>query len=128
MKNIFDILNTYSGTVTIILTVFGGVWAIFKFREYLKDKRFKTYHELIDELVNETRNPDRVIKLDRQIVIIFELKNFSSYFPVTKRILTDLKDQWKNQPRAIKEIDITLDFISKNWFARIYRKLFKINI
>jgi len=76
-------------------------------------------------MVNETRNPDRVIKLDRQIAIIFELRNYTNYYPVTHRILTDLKVTWKDQPRIIKEIDLTLDFISKEWFTRIYRKLFK---
>lgn len=118
MKNILDLLNSYSSVITIILTIFAGIWAIIKFKEYLKDKRFKTYHELIDELVNETRNPDRVIKLDRQIAIIFELRNFVDYYPVTKRILIDLKSLWKKQLRATREIEITLDFISKNWLCR----------
>ncbi len=120
-----DFLNNYSGVVTIILTVIAGFWAVLKFREYLKDKRFKTYHELIDELVNEQLQPDRTIKLDRQIAIIFELRNFPSYYPVTTRILTDLKDEWKEQPRAIREIGITLDFISKNWLKRAWRRLLK---
>lgn len=123
MKNIFNLLENYSSTITIIITVLGGIWAIIKFREYLKDKRFKTYHELIDELVNETRNPDKVIKLDRQIAIIFELRNFIDYYPVTKRILTDLKDLWKEQPRAIKEIEITLNFISKSYFYRKWQNI-----
>jgi len=123
MKNIFNFLENYSSTITIIITVLGGIWAFIKFREYLKDKRFKTYHELIDELVNETRNPDKVIKLDRQIAVIFELRNFTNYYPVTKRILTGLKDLWKEQPRAVKEIEITLNFISKNYFCRKWQNI-----
>ncbi|TAK57000.1 hypothetical protein EPO17_03155 [Patescibacteria group bacterium] len=126
MKHLIEQLNNYSGAIGIIITFISGIWALLKLREYLKDKRFKTYHELIDEMVNETRNPDRVIKLDRQVAIIFELRNFTSYYPVTRRILTDLKIAWENQPRAITEIDLTLDFISRNWFIRMYRKLLKI--
>lgn len=121
-----DLINTYSSVVTIILTIVAGFWAVLKFREYLKDKRFKTYHELIDELVNEQRQPDRAIKLDRQIAIIFELRNFPGYYPVTKRILADLKDLWGEQPRAIKEIELTLDFISRNWLARMWGRIRKI--
>lgn len=122
MKEFLVQLNNYSGAIGVIITLATGFWALLKLREYLKDKRFKTYHELIDELVNETRNPDRVIKLDRQIAIIFELRNFTNYYPVTRRILAGLRELWANQVRVIKEIDLTLDFIAQNWFIRTYRK------
>ena len=125
MENIFEQLNNYSGAIAVLLTAITGFWALLKLREYLKDKRFTTYHQLIDDLVNETKNPEKIIKLDRQIAIIFELRNYSSYYPVTKRILMDLKELWAEQPRAIKEIDFTLDFISKNCVIRTYRKLLK---
>ncbi|HBT81578.1 hypothetical protein A2757_03015 [Candidatus Giovannonibacteria bacterium RIFCSPHIGHO2_01_FULL_48_47] len=123
--SILGFLKEYPAAATIFSLIVAGIWPFLKFREYLKDKRFKTYHELIDGLVNEQRNPDRQIKLDRQIAVIFELRNFPSYFPVTKRILTDLKTQWADQPRATKEMEFTLDFISKNWFTRTYRRLKK---
>ena len=123
---ILDLLNNNSGVITVILTIIAGFWTVLKFREYLKDKRFKTYHELIDELVDEQRHPDKKIKLDRQIAIIFELRNFPSYYPVSKRILTGLKDLWKeSQPRAVQEIDLTLEFISNNFFIRFWRRLMK---
>lgn len=125
MRYFFEKLNDYSGGIAILITLATGFWAILKLREYLKDRRFRTYHELIDEMVNETRNPDRIIKLDRQIAIIFELRNYASYYPVTTRILIDLKELWKDQPRAIREIDLTLDFISHNWFIRTARRLLK---
>ena len=47
-----------------------------------KDKRFETYHKLIDEFAEGN-------KLDRQIAIVFELRRFPEYYPVTKRILLD---------------------------------------
>ena len=125
MKELLLFLNDNSGAIGVLIAFATGFWALIKLREYLKDKRFKTYHEQIDELVNETRNPDRIIKLDRQIAIVFELRNFTNYYPVPRRILIGLKEQWKNQPnttRAIEEIDLTLDFISKNWLVRTYRR------
>lgn len=125
VKNLIDSVETYSGTVTLLFALCAGVWAFIKFREYVRDKRFKTYHQLIDELVNETRNQDRIIKLDRQIAIIFELRNFVSYYSVTKRILSGLKEDWKDSnPRVITEINLTLEFVSKNWFCRQFHKFF----
>jgi hypothetical protein len=123
---ILNLLNQYSAAASVIALIGGGFWALLKFREYLKDKRFHTYHELIDELVDEQRHPDKVIKLDKQITVVFELRNFPSYYSVTKRILTDLKSLWIGQPRIIKEIDLTLVFISKNWFARSWDRFWKI--
>ena len=76
MRYLFEKSNDYSGGVAILISLATGFWAILKLREYLKDRRFRTYHELIDEMVNETRNPDRIIKLHRQIAIILELRNY----------------------------------------------------
>jgi hypothetical protein len=121
---ILNFLNEYYPAISVLSLIGGGLFAFFKFREYLKDKRFKTYHELIDELVNEQRNPDRVIKLDRQIAIVFELRNFSNYYPLSIRILSDLKDTWDN-PRIIKEIDLSLNFMKSNYFSRILLRLKK---
>lgn len=123
--NFFSFLNENFQAISVLALVVGGIWALIKFREYLKDKRFKTYHELIDELVNEQRSPDRKIKLDRQIAIIYELRNFPPYFPLSKRILSDLKNLWKEQPRIEKEINLSLDFMGKRWFGRILVRVFR---
>jgi hypothetical protein len=125
VTTILEKLNEYSGAIGIALTLLSGLWALLKLTEYLKDKKFQNYHRLIGELVDETSNPDRVIKLDRQIAIIFELRNYSTYYPVTGRILADLREPWKNQQRAVSEIDLTLDFISKNCFVRSYMRALK---
>ena len=110
-------VNEYTLAVTIISALGGGLWGIVKFREYLRDRRFKAYHELVDELVNEQKNPDRHIKLDRQIAIVYELRNFPGYFPVSLRILTDLKELWPNS-RIKKEIDFSIRFMNSNWLER----------
>ncbi|PKP49542.1 MAG: hypothetical protein CVT92_15125 [Bacteroidetes bacterium HGW-Bacteroidetes-1] len=94
-------------------------------RKLRRDKRFETYHKLIDDLVGATANP----KLDRQIAIVFEMRRFSEYYPVTKRILLGLKDQWTQAPpsgvksnphihRIIAEIDFTIKYIDSNCFKR----------
>ena len=126
IATLLDVLNKYSNVITILSVFAAGLWAVLKFREYLKDKRFKTYHQLIDELVNEQRYPDRVIKLDRQIAIVYELRNYPGYFSVSRRILVGLRKDWgETDNRIIEEIDLTLEFISCNWFSRSWRKLFR---
>ncbi len=86
------------------------------------DKRFEVYHNLIDHFAGA----NGTAKLDRQIAIVYEMRRFPEYFPLTKRIFTD----WKNGilqnsvnpniQRLITEIDITLEFINSNWYKRKY--------
>lgn len=121
--NILTFLNDYSSLIGAIPIIAGGIWGFFKFREHVKDKRFKTYHDLIDQMVNEQREADRKIKLDRQIAVIYELRNFQEYFDVSIRILKGLKKEWENNnnPRVIEEIDLTLDYMESNWFSRLFK-------
>ena len=60
--------------------------------------------------------------LDRQIVIVFEFRNFPEYYKVTKRVLEGLRIQW-NVPgnvgqRLITEMDITIEYIDSSYFKR----------
>ncbi|MDZ7796380.1 MAG: hypothetical protein U5N56_04750 [Candidatus Marinimicrobia bacterium] len=114
------------GLIIVILTVFIPLYKHFsQKREEQRDKRFKTYHQLIADLVTP---PDR--KLDRQIATVFELRNFPKYYELTNRIMTDLTDQWKNEPqnkRLIIELSLTLNYIKKRlkWYYRLINKIFR---
>ncbi len=121
--NILKFLNDHSSLISAIPIVAGGIWGFFKFREHVKDKRFKTYHDLIDQMVNEQREADRKIKLDRQIAVIYELRNFKEYFDVSIRILKGLKEEWKDndKPRVIDEINLSLDYMESNWLSRLFK-------
>ncbi|MDO8897342.1 MAG: hypothetical protein Q7V19_06800 [Bacteroidales bacterium] len=113
-------------TIAIIVAIILGYYTIFKpLYDYIKsqknqrrDKRFETYHKLIDILVGAKG----AAMLDRQITIVYEFRNFPEYYKVTKRILTGLKQQWNVQgntaQRLIDEIDITIEFIDSNYFKR----------
>ena len=95
-------------------------------REEQKDKRFRTYHQLIADLINPPNG-----KLDRQIATVFELRNYPNYFELTERIITDLKEQWKSDSRndrLIKELKLTLDYIEKKskWYNKLLHKIFGI--
>jgi hypothetical protein len=57
------------------------------------------------------------MKLDRQIAVVFELRNFKEYFPVTLRILKGLRNDWQDygpeskRNRLLQEIDESIKFI-----------------
>ncbi len=56
------------------------------------------------------------MKLDSQIAIAYELRRFKRYKPVTRRILSGLRDEWSgngtNNTRLINEIDFTIKNLS----------------
>lgn len=120
-----DYLNKHTfESITLAISIFSLAIAYFSLvvpiRQYLnqrnieeKDKRFKNYHKLIEELVSLEKP-----KLHRQVAVVYELRNYSEYFEVTKRILAGLRKEWSksnmNINELIEEIDLTLDFIEKN--------------
>ncbi|XOB41398.1 MAG: hypothetical protein ACKKMW_01560 [Candidatus Nealsonbacteria bacterium] len=122
--NLINFLQIYSGAISIIFLISGILWALFKFRIYIKDRRFGIYHKLIQELV-EPESPNKPLKLDRQIAIIFELRNFPEYYEVSRRILSGLKENWKDVSveRVIEEIDISLKYMESNKICRFCHNL-----
>ncbi len=77
------LIGNWDKIIGIVLAYFGLVLPIFKYlqekRLEEKDKRFLNYHRLIDELIG---GPNKTPMLDRQIAIIYELRNFKDYYPV----------------------------------------------
>lgn len=57
--------------------------------------------------------------LDRQIAIVFELRDFKAYYPVSLRILKGLKEAWADygsedqRKRLLEELDLAIGHISK---------------
>ncbi|MDO8566127.1 MAG: hypothetical protein Q7S04_03020 [Candidatus Moranbacteria bacterium] len=118
-------LGTNIQALSFLVVVVGGVFAWVKFREYVKDKRFTTYHNLIDQLVDDKSHPSGKLMLDRQIAIVFELRSFPKYYKVTQRILEGLKNEetWKTgNPRLVEEVDLTLEYINSNIFCRLFKR------
>ena len=98
------------------------IWGIVQFilvrRAEEKKIRFETYHSLIKQLV-EREKADQPMRLDCQIAVIFELRNFKHYFPVTLRILRGLKTDWSDygpedkRVRLMEELDLAIAYIEK---------------
>lgn len=125
MESITSFLNTNNGAIAILITVAVSLYKFFQYLniklDELREKKFKHYHDdLIKKLV-QSENKDENIKLDRQIAIIYELKNFPEYFPVSKRILEGwiIKSDDKEMPERIKnEAKIAIKYMNKNIIAR----------
>lgn len=95
----------------VTITFLFGVYKFYIRRKTeLYWKEFEIYHKLLKDLVQpEVENGS--IYLDRQIAIIFELKNFKRYYPISEKILKELRKTWISNNRLIEEIDLTLEHI-----------------
>ncbi len=82
-------------------------------QEEQRQRRFENYHKLIAELVGGARDK-QVMKLDSQIAVIYELRNFKEYSEVTVRILNGLIKEWTNEskPRLMEELNLTVKALS----------------
>lgn len=115
-------LNNNAGALGLLIVVLPLAWSAWEYmrlkRRDLRQERFKTYHELIKLLV-ERESSDTPKMLDRQIAIVYELKNFKEYFPVSLRILKGLREEWKEygpkdkRERLLAEIDESISHIGR---------------
>lgn len=115
------IFNNWDKILGALIAYFSLVLPIYKYlqdkRKEERNKRFENYHKLIDELVGGQAGKD--VMLDRQVAIIYELRNFNEYFPVTLRILEGLKNTWSQQDdRLLNEIRLTEEYINSSWLKR----------
>ena len=77
-------------------------------------REFDNYHKLIGEMVGGVR-VNQQMKIDSQIAIVFELRNFPNYGPVSVRILTALREEWRANgtlPRLLEEMQLTIKALS----------------
>lgn len=121
-------LERNSSIVALIATVAPVAWAVVQYiltkRAESKRFRFETYHRLVKELVQvEEGGPPM---LDHQMAVVFELRGFRHYYPVSLRILHGLKAFWSQTPggtsganaRLIEEIDLAIKFIKpRAWLS-----------
>ena len=117
-----NLLTWLKGNATalgIVLAALPLLWAVVQYvltrRAESKKIRFETYHSLVKQLVDR-ESPEKPIRLDRQVAVVFELRNFKRYDPVTIRILEGLKKDWSSaeygpvaeHERLFPEIDLAV--------------------
>ncbi|MGY2364588.1 hypothetical protein ACW9IO_18705 [Pseudomonas azotoformans] len=89
-------------------------------------RRFSDFHQLIQDMNADSSGGGPYI--DRQMAIIYELRNFPEYFPVTARILERTRRRWiyKNFGNGglfdgiIKESEKTLSLIARKQGCKYY--------
>jgi len=128
IKGLFSTIEEYKEILAIGISFFGIIVPLFQYLYTKKREQdqinFERFHE---KIIRKIANRDAKTGLDEQIAVIFDLKRFPEYYPVSKRILTDLKDWWKPQlkenphfSRLIKEADETIKYINKKCFERLW--------
>lgn len=95
------------------------IWAVCQHYSNLKQERqikeFDNYHRLIKELVQPEKS-DEPMYVDRQAAIIYELRNFKRYYPISYRTLKGLQKNWSENgvyPRLLEEISLSIAFFEK---------------
>ena len=100
------------GTIPpLIFLIFSSWRYVLDRRSQLRQQRFENYHSLVSDLV-EGKKGQKVPRLDSQIAVVYELRNYREYREVSIRILEGLKSVWSDNPknaRLIAEIDYTLE-------------------
>lgn len=94
---------------------FAALWTVLQFALTQRRERqkhvFETYHKLVEGLV-DAGSQTGTLKVDRQCAIIYELRFYSRYRSLTRRMLAGLRIAWVAslgpQSRIIQEIDLTL--------------------
>lgn len=120
IADIFIWISKNTPALGVLLAAGPVIWGIVQFilvrRAEEKKIRFETYHSLIKQLV-ERENPDQPLRLDRQTAVVYELRDFKHYFPVTLRILKGLREDWSDygpkekRDRLLGEIDLAIEYI-----------------
>src|SRR6185312_16931279 len=111
--------NALSAIIPIALIVWATIQFILAKRNKAKRALFKNYHSLIKQLVQPEKQSTGMY-LDRQIAVIYELREYKHYYPVTLRILDHLKQIWSSSEfnsnsglnPLLHEIDLTIKHIS----------------
>ena len=115
-------ITTNAATLGVVLGIGPTVWAIIQYtlsrRAEAKRQQFETYHALIKQLVKR-EDANQPMRLDRQIAVVFELRRFKHYYPVTLRIFKGLKQDWAEygppakRSRLQEELDLAIEEIER---------------
>jgi len=108
---------------TLLIGIIGGIfsfcWTVFQYLDSKKReqerKDFEAYHKLIKDLVQPEN--EGTLYIDRQCAILFELRNFKRYYPLSLRMLKGLSEKWSKSdeqfPRLTEELNMTIQFLEK---------------
>ena len=108
----------YTVLIGITASSITFIWTVYQYIDTKKReqnlKEFENYHKLIRELVQPEAKGEGLY-VDRQTSIMYELRHFKRYYPISHRTLIGLREKWEkvpNQfPRLLDELNRTIDFL-----------------
>ena len=127
---ILNFLNTNAAGITILITLVAGVYKFWQFVNIKKldalQRDYENFHNLIEKLVVDRKEQDGRPFIDVQIASVHELKNYPRYYSVSIVVLKRIKQRLEGkelQADLVKQIEIVLSYISKNWLSRKLTKI-----
>ena len=86
-----------NGPLGFILALTTAASALYHYisikRSEERARRFSSYHQLVEALNGNGAGGAPYI--DRQIAVVYEMRNFPEYYPVTLRVLRRSLERWK---------------------------------
>ena len=113
---------TFAGALIFVLPAISlaGTAMAFIWNKVIEARRhrFETFHALLGNVIRGRGDKPFV---DEQAAALYELRRYTNYYPVLKRILPGLKEHWKSigitNATLLHELDLTMAEISK-WCAK----------
>lgn len=124
MNETLELFTKYGTAISVIGAAIAFAWSVVQFfsvrtRE-ARFREFETFHKLIKELTEATNTNNY-----RQIAVLFELRFYPRYYPVTLRILKSTKEHDDSLPNTssvmIEEVNILISFIERR--SNVWRRL-----
>jgi hypothetical protein len=131
--DVIDFFQKYNGTLAVLVSIVVAVIAFYNYidvrRSEERGKQYDRYHRLLEDL--NIRNQDDAPFIDRQIAVVYELRNFPEYYPVTLRILKRSLPHWRHLEQTSKALNnrvntlfseavLTIKFIEEYYEVRSY--------
>lgn len=122
LQALWDFLETNNGPLGFVLAFVTACWAVWNYflikRAEEETRQFQAFHLMVKGLVRgEGDSPDPYV--DQQLAVIYELRNFPQYYPITVRILERSKESWGGAKvgwwadTLIREADLTIEYIKR---------------
>ncbi|MGE8466505.1 hypothetical protein D3C81_664140 [compost metagenome] len=90
-------ISDNNGALAFLLALGVAGSALYRFisikRAEERARRFASYHELVEALNGNGAGGAPFI--DRQIAVVYEMRNFPEYYPVTLRLLRRSLERWR---------------------------------
>lgn len=122
LQALWDFLKENNGPLGFALAFLTACWAVWNYflikRAEEETRQFQAFHLMVKGLVRGDGESSKPY-VDQQLAVIYELRNFTQYYPITVRILERSKESWGSVHGGwwadvlIREADLTIEYINR---------------